>query len=119
MDDESALAHYLVDLLEGENYHIEVYTDSVKALDYFRADPYRIDAVITDQTMTNKSGIEIAGLMLALRPELPIFLCSGYSDSINEADAQSFGIRHFFNKPVNAAKLLAALNEAISHPTVA
>ncbi|MGZ8175885.1 MULTISPECIES: hybrid sensor histidine kinase/response regulator [Methylobacter] len=116
VDDESALAHYLVDLLEGENYVIDVYTDSVKALNYFRDNPKRIDAVITDQTMPNKSGIEIASVMLALRPELPIFLCSGYSDTIDEAGAQSFGIRRFFNKPVNAAELLTALDEEIIHP---
>lgn len=115
VDDETALARYLSDLLVGENYVIDVYTDSVEALSYFRDNPQRIDAVITDQTMPDKSGIELAGAMLALRPELPIFLCSGYSDSIDEAGAQSFGIRRFFYKPVNAAELLAALNEEITH----
>lgn len=115
VDDEPALAHYLVDLLEGENYAIDVYTDSVKALNYFRDNQQSIDAVITDQTMPNKSGIEIAGVMLALRPELPIFLCSGYSDKIDEAGARSFGIRRFFYKPVKASELLAALDEEITH----
>ncbi len=115
VDDEPALAHYLVDLLEGENYVIDVYTDSVKALNYFRDNQQNIDAVITDQTMPNKSGIEIAGVMLALRPDLPIFLCSGYSDTIDEAGAQSFGIRRFFYKPVEATELLAAVHKALSH----
>jgi len=116
VDDESALAQYLADLLEGENYVVDVYTDPVKALNYFRANPQRIDAVITDQTMPNKSGIEIAGVMLTLRPDLPVFLCSGYSDSIDE-DTQFFGIRRFFNKPVNATELLIALDEEITYST--
>jgi CheY-like chemotaxis protein len=113
VDDEAALAHYLADLLEGENYRVNVYTDSVEALNYFRANPQSIDLVITDQTMPNKSGIEIAGVMLALRPELPIFLCSGYSDTIDETNARLFGIRRFFYKPVSAKNLLAALDEEI------
>ncbi len=116
VDDEGSLVDYLIDLLKGENYVVDGYTDSVKALDYFRANLQRIDAVITDQTMPNQTGIEIAGVMLALLPELPIFLCSGYSDKIDEAGAQSFGIRRFFYKPVKAAELLAALNEEITHP---
>jgi len=114
VDDESALAQYLADLLEGENYVVDVYTDPVKALNYFRANPQRVDAVITDQTMPNKSGIEIAGAMLTLRPDLPVFLCSGYSDSIDE-DTQFFGIRRFFNKPVDATELLIALDEEITY----
>ena len=115
VDDEPALAHYLAELLEGENYTVEVYTDSVKALAYFNANPQSIDAVITDQTMPNKSGIEIASAMLAQRPRLPIFLCSGCSETIDETVTQSFGIRRFFYKPVSAAALLNALNEEIIH----
>ncbi|TRX02636.1 CHASE domain-containing protein [Candidatus Methylobacter oryzae] len=115
VDDEIALAHYLGDLLEGEDYVVDVYTDSVKALNHFQANPQRIDAVIADQTMPNKSGIEIAGVMLALRPDLPIFLCSGNSSAINENDLRSIGIRRFFYKPVSATELLAALNEEIVH----
>jgi DNA-binding NarL/FixJ family response regulator len=65
-------------------------------LNYFHDNQQSIDAVITDQTMPNKSGIEIVSVVLALRPELPLFLCSGYSDKIDEAGAQSFGIRRFF-----------------------
>ena len=112
VDDEPALVHYLTDLLEGQNYRVDVYTDSVEALNYFRSNPQGIDAVITDQTMPNKSGIEIAGVMLALRPDLPVFLCSGYSDSIGES-TQLIGIRRFFNKPVIALELLIALNKEI------
>ncbi len=114
VDDEASLAHYLVDLLEGEDYRVDVYTDSVKALNHFRANPQAIDAVITDQTMPNKSGVEIARVMLALRPELPVFLCSGYSDAIDERAALSFGIRRFFYKPVGATELLIALGEEIT-----
>lgn len=114
VDDEPAVAHYLADLLEGENYVVDVYTDSVKALNYFHANPQSIDAVIADQTMPNMSGVEIARAMLALRPELPIFLCSGYSNTIDKARAQSFGIRRFINKPVSSTELLIALDKEIT-----
>lgn len=119
VDDEAALTHYLVDLLEGENYAVDAYTDSTKALNYFCENSQNIDAVITDQTMPNKTGIELAGAMLALRPDLPIFLCSGYSCAIDEKTAQSTGIRRFFYKPVSATELLTALNEAVNQPTIA
>jgi two-component system cell cycle sensor histidine kinase/response regulator CckA len=116
IDDEPALANYLVDLLENESYLAEAFTDPVKALSFFRDNPQNIDAVITDQTMPNKSGIEIASVMLAVRPDLPIFLCSGYSDTITEASARSFGIRRFFYKPVSAAELLSVLAKEITNP---
>ncbi|MFI3158327.1 MAG: CHASE domain-containing protein [Methylococcaceae bacterium] len=115
VDDEPALAHYLADMLEGKNYVVDVFTDSVKALNYFCVNPQNIDAVITDQTMPNKSGVEIATVMLALRPDLPVFLCSGYSDTVDE-NTRLFGIRRFFYKPVSAMELLIALDEEINQP---
>lgn len=115
IDDEPALAHYLTDLLEGKNYAVNFYTDPIEALNHFRANPESIDAVITDLTMPNKSGLEIADIMLGLRPGLPIFLCSGFGDSIDE-NTPLPGIRRFFNKPVSAAELLIALNEELTYP---
>lgn len=84
---------------------LDIYTDSVKALNYSCANPQRIDAVIVDQTMPTNC-CRHAGAVSRVAP-----LCSGYSDAIDE-NTQLFG----FNKPVNATELLIALDEEITHP---
>ncbi|MGZ5578685.1 MAG: ATP-binding protein [Methylobacter sp.] len=110
IDDEVALAHYLASLLESEDYAVDVYNDPIAALNYFCSNPQSIDAVIVDQGMPNKTGIEIARTMLALRPNLPVFLCGGAIDE----NVQLSSIRRFFNKPINSSELLIALDEEMS-----
>jgi len=56
--------------------------------------------VITDQTMPDMTGVDLARRMLLIRPDLPIILCSGYSNIIDEKSVKSFGIREFAFKPL-------------------
>ncbi|MGD9245882.1 MAG: response regulator, partial [Desulfobacterales bacterium] len=75
-------------------------TSSIEALEAFRANPGRFDLVITDFTMPNMTGMELAKELLKLRPNIPIILCTGYSEHINEDKAKASGIRAFLLKPV-------------------
>ena len=75
-------------------------TSSVEALAAFRAQPDRFDLVITDQTMPNMTGADLAGALLRLRPDLPIILCTGFSEVISPEQAKSLGIREFVLKPM-------------------
>ncbi|PJB03027.1 MAG: hypothetical protein CO126_08930 [Hydrogenophilales bacterium CG_4_9_14_3_um_filter_63_34] len=63
--------------------------------------------------MPGMTGIELVHELLALRPALPVFMASGYSDKVDAETAEQHGIRRFFYKPVASAALLAALREAL------
>jgi len=56
--------------------------------------------MITDQTMPQLTGVELAQKVLALRPEFPVILCTGYSDQVDEAKARELGIRGYISKPM-------------------
>ncbi|MCP4648144.1 MAG: response regulator, partial [bacterium] len=73
--------------------------DSVEALQAFRMNPDKFDLVITDMTMPNMSGDMLARGIMQIRADIPIILCTGYSDRMNEEKARSIGIRHFLKNP--------------------
>ena len=116
IDDEPMLARMLGKLLTSRGYQTEVFTDSKLAWDAFAADPSAYAAVITDQTMPNKTGDVIARDALALRPDLPILLCTGFSERIDADTARAIGIRFFFQKPVKPATLFEALAQVVPTP---
>ena len=69
----------------------------------------RFDLVITDQTMPRMTGIELARELLAIRPELPVILYTGYADGVMDAQIDAAGVRAMMRKPVEPAQLLALL----------
>ena len=61
--------------------------------------------MITDLTMPDMSGLELARQLLSLRPDLPIILCSGFSNHLTEEEAHQIGIREFCLKPLDLKQL--------------
>ncbi len=114
VDDEQSVANFLGELLESHGYLVKIYTVSHRALEHFEADPDDIDLVITDQTMPGSTGGELAQAMLALRPELPIILCTGYSDKFDEPRATEIGIRAFLTKPLLPDEILKHVEGVLS-----
>jgi PAS domain S-box-containing protein len=105
VDDERALAHMIRQMLEDFGYRLEVFTDSREALERFRADPGHFDLVITDQAMPGLTGDRLIQKMLSLRPSLPVILCTGYSERIDEQQAKSLGALAFMVKPLTRQEL--------------
>ena len=100
VDDEKAIVDVIQIMLERLGYQVAAKTSSLEALEAFRATPDKYDMVITDFTMPDMTGMELAKNLLELRPDIPIILCTGFSDRINEDKAKSRGIRAFVMKPV-------------------
>ncbi|WJW74385.1 GAF domain-containing protein [Thiohalobacter sp. IOR34] len=113
VDDEGSVAGFMAELLESHGYQAVTCADGRQALETFSADPRGFDLVITDQTMPGLTGAELAGRILALRPEIPIILCTGYSEYLDEAEVQKIGIRAYLAKPVPATLLLAEVNRLL------
>jgi CheY-like chemotaxis protein len=100
IDDEEMLVEMSKAMLERLGYLVTTETSSIEALVTFRKQPQLFDLMITDQTMPGMTGIDLARLMLQIRPELPIILCTGYSTLISEEKAKSLGIKGFALKPL-------------------
>lgn len=113
VDDEKSVASMVGETLAAHGFGVGVFTNSQEALWEFKAHPGKYAAVITDQTMPGLTGTELVQALLAIEPQLPIILCSGYSEQINESSAMKFGIRRFFNKPVDLNALLDEVREAV------
>ena len=100
VDDEEALAEMEQLMLERLGYQVTVRTGSLEALEAFRAEPHSFDLVITDQTMPNMTGVELCKELLEIRPDIPIILCTGFSDLITPEKAKAMGIGAFIGKPL-------------------
>jgi len=100
VDDEQALVTMSKQMLELLGYNVVIRTSSIEAFELFQHDPYRFDLVITDMTMPNMTGEKLAGRLLAIRPDIPVILCTGYSEQITEQRARDLGISAFMMKPL-------------------
>lgn len=113
IDDEVSLAYYLRELLHRKGYEVSVASDSHEAWDLFSANPDKFDLVVTDQTMPGLSGVQLAAKMLTLREDLPIILCTGYSDVVGENNISQYGIKGFMPKPIDSRELLRNIQELL------
>jgi len=80
----------------------------------FKASPDKFDLIITDQTMPKLTGVELAKLLLEIRPDIPIILHTGYSELVDEVQAKAVGIRAYLKKPANLKKLLKIVSKSLS-----
>jgi len=113
VEDEEPLARLGEEALRGLGYEVMVRTSSVEALEVFRADPLRFDAVVTDQTMPNVTGEALAREMLQIRPDVPVILCTGFSHAITPEQAKAIGIRAYLLKPLLIKDLGRALRDVL------
>ncbi len=100
IDDETMLIEMGKAMLERLGYQVTTITNSIDALTAFRNHPERYDLTITDQTMPGMTGVDLARLMLQIRPDMPIILCTGYSNLVSEETAKAIGIKGFVMKPM-------------------
>jgi PAS domain S-box-containing protein len=99
VDDEELVAEMAQEMLESLGYTVSSRTSSVEALRVFKATPDLFDLVITDQTMPNMTGIELAAEIRKIRSAIPVVLCTGFSETILLEKAKSSGIREIILKP--------------------
>ena len=110
VDDEQLLLEMGTAMLKRMGHHVTARQSSKAALETFLHSPGGFDLVITDQTMPEMTGFELAGRILQIRPDLPIILCTGYSSVISAEQAKSLGIREFVLKPLTQKDMRQTLS---------
>ena len=119
VDDDASVAAFLSELLSGFGFDVCRFIDPLAALARFGLNPNAIDLVITDQSMPGLTGVEFAQKLLSLRPNLPVIMCTGYSETFNEENLKRLGIAALLNKPVSPGQLtrcIATLLNAVNNP---
>jgi len=100
VDDEKAIIEMEQNMLERLGYKVTSRSSSLEALEAFRAAPDKFDLVITDMQMPNMSGDKLSVELIKIRPDIPILLCTGFSETMPEEKAASLGINGFLLKPI-------------------
>jgi PAS domain S-box-containing protein len=111
VDDEISITDLWEKILTSLGYKVAGYLSSIEALNAFRAAPDSFDLVITDQTMPQMTGGALAKELLAIRPDLPIILCTGYSHVMTEEMARAIGIQAYLMKPITRRDLSLAIRQ--------
>jgi len=99
VDDEEFIVKAVQNMLQHLGYKVTTLMDNREALKLFSAAPSQFDLVITDQTMPFMTGEDLGKELMRIRPDIPIILCTGYSDLISSEKAMAMGFRGFIMKP--------------------
>jgi PAS domain S-box-containing protein len=113
VDDEEPIIRLEQMMLERLGYKVTTRTSSPDALDAFRADPLKFDLVISDRGMPNMTGEQLARELISIRPEMPIILCTGFSDENDERRARDLGVKGFLKKPVATGDLAEMVRKVL------
>lgn len=113
VDDEAAVLNVTVQILERYGLDVTAATSGADALSLFEEDPGAFDLVITDQTMPHMTGAIMAKKMLAIRSDLPVILCSGYSADIDASRAHELGLRGYHQKPLDFRSLVQQIGDLL------
>ena len=116
VDDETMLVDMSQQILQRLGYQVTACTSSVEALQHFQNDPSAFDLIITDMTMPHMTGKELATAILKINPELPIILCTGFSETISEEAAKHIGIQAFILKPIVMNELAETMRKVLDGP---
>ena len=113
VDDDEMIVLLGERMLTTIGYQVISMTNSIEALKLFSANADDIDLVISDQTMPGLSGTELIEKVLAIKPELPCILCTGYSAKTSEADAKKIGVKAFMLKPFEQYQLAQTIRKVL------
>jgi PAS domain S-box-containing protein len=113
VDDEDTIADFIKAALEMMGYEVVVSTNSVAALELFRAQSDRFDLVITDLTMPKLTGVDLAQQLTRIKPGIPIILCTGYKDKFTKDDVKNLGVSDIIIKPIGIKDLGAAVQKVL------
>jgi signal transduction histidine kinase/ActR/RegA family two-component response regulator len=116
VDDEVTLVDMGKVMLETLGYNVTARTNSLDALRDFRNRPDDFDLVFTDMTMPSLTGSDLAREITAIRKDVPVILCTGFSDMMNHWEAGETGIREIVTKPYVMSTLARTIRKALDSP---
>jgi CheY-like chemotaxis protein len=117
IDDEATVARMHGRLLESLGYAVTVETSPLEALTTFSANPQAFDLVVTDMTMPKMNGTALTERLLGIRSDIPVILCTGFSELVNETKAIDLGVKAFAMKPLMRRSMASLVRKVLSGAT--
>jgi len=117
VDDEEFQADIGKQMLGRLGYHVVSQTNSTEALTLFRQDPAAFDMVISDMTMPVMTGDVLAREIFKVWPDIPIIICTGYSERLSEDEARAMGIKGYAMKPIVMKELAEMIRSVLDKKT--
>ena len=111
VDDELMVMDLMQAMLDSMGHRVTARTSSIEALKAFQADPCKYDLVITDLTMPNMNGLQLAGRLHEIRPDIKIIMFTGFSDKLNSEQLKAYGIDGLLHKPALSSELAQKIRE--------
>ena len=113
VDDEKEIVDLGRRMLQHLGYEVVARTSSLEALEAFKANPGQFNLVITDMTMPQMTGDRLAVELLKIRSEVPVILCTGFSERISEDTARKIGVKALVMKPILMRDLAETIKNAL------
>ncbi|MBF0550146.1 MAG: response regulator [Deltaproteobacteria bacterium] len=113
VDDEPGLLDAGKKMLTRLGYKVVAKAGSLEALDAFIEQPNGFDLVVTDMAMPTMTGDKLAKELIRLRPDIPVILCTGFSEATSEEKAKEIGIKGFLMKPIDLTRLAKLIREVL------
>jgi len=113
VDDETLIVEITEKMLQRLGYDVTSKTSSIEALEVFMTKPEAFDLVITDLTMPKMTGDVLAEEILQIRPDIPVILCTGFSERITEDMIKELGIRKYIMKPILRNEIAQTIRDVL------
>ncbi len=113
VDDEIGIVDIGKQMLEQLGYTVTTLTSSIEALDLFKTRPEQFDLILTDLTMPDMTGNELAKKCLRIRPDIPIILCTGFSNERTKEMTKAKEIKAFLQKPILKRELAETIRKVL------
>ena len=113
VDDEESVVRLEKQMLQRLGYRVTVHNSATDALMKFRANPEAFDLVVSDMNMPNMTGEQFARKLMAIRPNIPVIICTGFSERIDKEKAHAIGIKGFLMKPVVKSEMAQMIRKVL------
>ncbi len=114
VDDEHVIAEMIRLFFQKLGYEIKTAPGGAEAFEIFSEAPQYFDLIITDQVMPGMTGLELIQEIKKIRPDIPVILCTGYSDIAEPVKAREIGVNEFLSKPVMTEELAGAIRRVFN-----
>lgn len=115
IDDEPSILKMLTQMINRYGYEVTGSSASVEALELFRRQPHGFDLVITDMSLPHMPGDRLAREMMRIRPDIPVILCTGHNERMNEKKALNLGIKAFITKPFLKNNIVQTIQDVLKN----
>ena len=113
VDDEEPIVKIETQALERLGYRVTSRLNSIEALNAFKSNPCSFDLVISDVTMPNMTGDQLARELISIRNDIPIILCTGFSERIDKEKAALIGVKGYLMKPIIGTELAKKVRKVL------